>query len=104
MLESGPNQCQNQVLLRYFLYQRKDLDFAELAAQVERVLPPAGAWVMTVGEKLEQKGRMEGRMEGQVEASRAIARKMHAAGMAMGEIAKLTGLSLREVQRICQST
>jgi len=25
-------------------------------------------------------------------------------GMAMGEIAKLTGLSLREVQQICQST
>jgi predicted transposase/invertase (TIGR01784 family) len=120
-----PLQSQIEILLVYCLYQREDLDFSELAAQVDRVLPPpAGEWVMTVGEKLEQKGRqmgrmegrqegrMEGRMEGEQigmqrgmdEASRAIARKMYAAGMAVGEIAKLTGLSLREVQRICQST
>jgi predicted transposase YdaD len=100
-----PRMSQIEVLLVYCLYQREDLDFAELAAQLDRVLPPpAGAWVMTVGEKLEQKGRQQGRQEGRMEGKAEVARKMHAAGMAPAEIAKLTGLSLRELQQICQST
>jgi predicted transposase/invertase (TIGR01784 family) len=50
----------------------------------------------------EQTGMQKGEQIGLQKGKAEVAHNMRAAGMAMGEIAKLTSLSLREVQQICQ--
>ena len=59
-------------------------------------------WVQVTFEEhvkhMEYLAREEGRTEGVLDASRKIAANLKAAGMALEEIAKVTGLGLEEIR------
>ncbi len=56
--------------------------------------------LMTIAERLEQKGRQEGRMEGALEKALAIACQLQKMGMTPEQIKQATGLSDDELKKI----
>ncbi|ECP2732193.1 hypothetical protein CGL26_23255 [Salmonella enterica subsp. enterica serovar Newport] len=56
--------------------------------------------LMTIAERLEQKGREEGRQEGAAEKAQAIARQLRNMGMTPEQIEQATGLSGAELKKL----
>ncbi|EAA1630790.1 hypothetical protein GPM34_004469 [Salmonella enterica] len=56
--------------------------------------------LMTIAERLEQKGRKEGRQEGAAEKAQAIARQLRNMGMTPEQIEQATGLSGAELKKL----
>ncbi|EAA2618021.1 hypothetical protein CGN00_23350 [Salmonella enterica] len=56
--------------------------------------------LITIAERLEQKGREEGRQEGAAEKAQAIARQLRNMGMTPEQIEQATGLSGAELKKL----
>ncbi|EAM5970618.1 hypothetical protein EQV05_15805 [Salmonella enterica] len=56
--------------------------------------------LMTIAERLEQKGREEGRQEDAAEKAQAIARQLRNMGMTPEQIEQATGLSGAELKKL----
>ncbi|EAA8639260.1 Rpn family recombination-promoting nuclease/putative transposase [Salmonella enterica] len=56
--------------------------------------------LMTIAERLEQKGREEGRQEGAAEKAQTIARQLRNMGMTPEQIEQATGLSGAELKKL----
>ncbi|EAA4823827.1 hypothetical protein D5A36_25460 [Salmonella enterica subsp. enterica] len=56
--------------------------------------------LMTIAERLEQKGREEGREEGAAEKAQTIARQLRNMGMTPEQIEQATGLSGAELKKL----
>ncbi|EFZ3204744.1 Rpn family recombination-promoting nuclease/putative transposase, partial [Shigella sonnei] len=101
MVEISDEQV--RVLIHYIVNAGDSVSPEFMRALAER-LPQHEDKLMTIAERLEQKGRqegrMEGRMEGALEKALAIACQLQKMGMTPEQIKQATGLSDDELKKI----
>ncbi|EHG8771899.1 Rpn family recombination-promoting nuclease/putative transposase, partial [Salmonella enterica subsp. enterica serovar Kentucky] len=101
MVEISDEQV--RVLIHYIVNAGDSVSPEFMRALAER-LPQHEDKLMTIAERLEQKGRqegrMEGRMEGALEKALAIACQLQKMGMTPEQIKQATGLSDDELKNI----
>ncbi|MEG3070207.1 MAG: Rpn family recombination-promoting nuclease/putative transposase [Candidatus Syntrophopropionicum ammoniitolerans] len=104
-----------EILMRYIFSARPDLtkaDFVELVKKIETTYPEGSETVMTLAQVFREEGKKEGIIKGmrrgmekgiEVGAQRnklEVARNAIKEGMELGLIARLTGLSKKEIEAI----
>lgn len=96
LIEHSLNEELAQVLFHYLLNGSEHVTVRFLQTLAQR-LPQHEGNIMTLAERIEQKGRMEGRMEGleegKLEGKLETARNMLNAGLNREMVLELTGLS-----------
>ncbi|EMQ3413231.1 Rpn family recombination-promoting nuclease/putative transposase, partial [Escherichia coli O117:H42] len=97
MVEISDEQV--RVLIHYIVNAGDSVSPEFMRALAER-LPQHEDKLMTIAERLEQKGRQEGRMEGALEKALAIACQLQKMGMTPEQIKQATGLSDDELKKI----
>ncbi|EGI5049456.1 Rpn family recombination-promoting nuclease/putative transposase, partial [Salmonella enterica subsp. enterica serovar Montevideo] len=90
---------QVRVLIHYMV-NAGDSPSPEFMRALAARLPQHEDKLMTIAERLEQKGREEGRQEGAAEKAQAIARQLRNMGMTPEQIKQATGLSDAELKKV----
>ncbi|CNF54971.1 MULTISPECIES: Rpn family recombination-promoting nuclease/putative transposase [Yersinia] len=88
-------------LMNYMLQNGEALTPETFIWELAHRLPQHEEVLMTIAQKLEQKGRIEGRMEGAQETALKIASAMLANGVDRTLVMKTTGLSEKELTQLC---
>ncbi|EEQ06171.1 Rpn family recombination-promoting nuclease/putative transposase [Yersinia bercovieri] len=88
-------------LMNYMLQNGEAITPETFIWELAHRLPQHEEVLMTIAQKLEQKGRIEGRMEGAQETALKIASAMLANGVDRTLVMKTTGLSEKELTQLC---
>ena len=73
-----------------------DIEFV-IEVAIKYISPSAGGKIMTIAEKLEKKGIEKGMERGKAEVALGMLNK----GYSLSDISELTGLSAKEIKRVC---
>ena len=76
-----------------------DIEFV-IEIAIKYVSRNAGDKIMTIAEKLEKKGMEKGKAEGKAEKAHEIALGMLKEGISLEVISKITGLSVKQIERL----
>ena len=76
----------------YYILKLSEIDPASLSAEVSKLTPRGGETVMSTATRLREEGKTEGKIE--------TARKMRKEGLPNEMIARVTGLSPEELQKL----
>jgi predicted transposase/invertase (TIGR01784 family) len=96
-----------ETLMRYIFNARADLtkaDFNAVVKKIETTYPEGSEVVMTLAEIFREEGKEEGIEVGAKQGKIEVAKNAIREGMEPDLVAKLTGLSKKEIEKIAKET